>query len=131
MKKRTARLAAARERCEKWRRLEGRAMAILGPSVSYARGQVSQRLSRARSLAGEIELLLAGLSPDEIASYAYQVRLAEGLTRSLIDQLEELERGPSSSRKIPVCPGSGVVESEPDTTPGMRSGYGVRSMPGR
>jgi hypothetical protein len=78
---------------------------------------------RARALAFEIEELLAGLTADEIAPAAYQVRLAQGLTRSLLDQLDELERGPSSSRKIPVAASSGVVEPEP--------GYRTRSVPGK
>jgi hypothetical protein len=102
-------------------------MPIEGPSVRYARAQLSPRFTRARALASEIEDLLAGLTPDEVGNVAYQVRLAQGLTRSLLDQLDELERGPSSSRKIPISPGSGVVDAEPDTSPG----YGTRSVPGR
>jgi hypothetical protein len=108
-------------------------MAIEGPSVRYAGTGLSPRLARARSLAVEIEDLLSCLTPDEIAPYAYQVRLAQGLTRSLLDQLEELERGPASARKIPSSPGSGVAafDAEPDTVPGARAGYGARSVPGR
>jgi hypothetical protein len=104
-------------------------MAIEGPSVRYARG-ISPRLSRARALALEVDELLAQLLPDEIGPHGYQVRLAQGLTRSLIDQLEELERGPSSARNIPVSPVSGIVEAE-DTLPGTTRGYAIRSVPGR
>jgi hypothetical protein len=56
-------------------------------------------------LAAEIEQLLADARVDEGGSYAYQLRLAQGITRSLIDQLEELERGPSSSRKVLIARG--------------------------
>jgi hypothetical protein len=99
---------------------EGTPMANEGPSVRSARGRLSPRLTQARALAGEIDQLLNALTPDEIAPCAYQVRLAQGLTRSLLDQLDELERGPSSSRKIPISPSSGVVDAEPDTSPGLR-----------
>jgi hypothetical protein len=72
----------------------------------------------ARTLAIEIEQLLGSLTPDEIATLGYQMRLAQGLTRSLIDQLEELDGTPSSSRKILVA--------EPEG-----ENYTVRSAPGR
>ena len=100
-------------------------MAIEGPSLRYARGGMSPRLSRARALAREIEDLLTGLSPDEIAPFAYQVRLAQGLTNSLLDQLEELERRPSE-RNIPASPASGVA-----TAPESAETLQARSLLGR
>jgi hypothetical protein len=91
-------------------------MSLDGPSLRYARQtplvsgsaitppvtlpEAPTTLERARALATEIEELLVGLAPDQAGSAAYQVRLAQGLTRSLIDQLEELARGPASSRRL-------------------------------
>lgn len=74
-------------------------MALDAPNLRYARRAMSPQLLRARMLAAEIEELLTGLSPDEADAHGYQLRLAEGLTRSLIDQLEELERGPVSGTR--------------------------------
>jgi hypothetical protein len=73
------------------------------PPLRFVRSAKSPTIARARALASEIEDLLVGLSPDEAASAVYQVRLAQGLTRSLIDQLDEIGRGPSSSRKVLVA----------------------------
>jgi hypothetical protein len=94
-------------------------MTLDRPPLRYARASLSPKVVRARHLAAEIEQLLGGLTTDEIASGAYQVRLAQGLTRSLIDQLDELERDSPSSRNIPISEERG---------PGA---YAVRSTPGR
>jgi len=72
------------------------------PELRYTRPVMSQKLLRARALATEIESLLVSFAADEAkgatSHVAYQVRLAKGLTQSLIDQLEELEGSPSSAR---------------------------------
>ncbi len=64
--------------------------------LRYARPAKSGRLTRARALATEIAALLGAFAMEDTkgatASFAYQVRLAKGLTQSLIDQLEDLER---------------------------------------
>jgi hypothetical protein len=78
-------------------------MALETPTVRYARAASSPRLASARLLAVEIEELLAGVAVEEGSSRAYQLRLVQGLTRSLIDQIEELERGPASSRRVLVA----------------------------
>ena len=75
-------------------------MAMKSPDLRYARPMVSPKVHRACALAAEIETLLADLSPEERDCCGYQLRLAQGMTRSLIDQLDELDRGPSSARKI-------------------------------
>ena len=80
-------------------------MALESPSHRYARTSSTPRLASARLLATEIEELLAGLGVEEGSSRAYQLRVAQGLTRSLIDQLEELDRGPASSRKVLIARG--------------------------
>jgi hypothetical protein len=72
------------------------------PSIHFVRRPAESRFSRARELALEIEQLLATATPDELENAGYGVRIAEGITRSLIDQLEELHRGPSSSRRLPI-----------------------------
>jgi hypothetical protein len=93
-------------------------MAYEKPSLRSDRGAAGSKLVRARTLAAEIEELLGALPPNEIADAPYQVRVAQGLTRSLIDQLDELERGPSSRRLL----GARRGEDAP---------YGVRSLDGR
>jgi hypothetical protein len=87
-------------------------MPLERPPLRYVRSAMNPKLVRARTLAAEIEQLLVGLTPDEVASFGFQVRLAQGLTRSLIDQLEEIEGGPSSSRKLLVA----EPVAEPDMT---------------
>ncbi len=72
------------------------------PELKYTRPVPSSRLMRAGALAAEIEALPNAFAAEETkgasASVLYQVRLAKGLTQSLIDQLEELEGAPSSAR---------------------------------
>jgi hypothetical protein len=72
--------------------------------LKYTRPPRSSTLLRARALATEIEALLVAFATDEAkganAHVAYQVRLAKGLTQSLIDQLEELDCAPSSARAL-------------------------------
>ncbi len=80
------------------------------PSIHFARRALEPttsetcRFSRARQLAAEIEALLGspgdGERSEEREATGYAVRLAQGLTRSLIDQLEELHLGPTSSRRL-------------------------------
>jgi hypothetical protein len=54
------------------------------------------RIARARELACEIEALLRPREGED----GYAVRLAQAMTRNLIDQLTEIERPPRSSRAI-------------------------------
>ena len=54
-------------------------------------------LARARLLACEIEELLT-LAAE--ADGAYSIRLAQAMTCSLIDQLEEIERPPASATQL-------------------------------
>ncbi len=72
------------------------------PELKYTRLTTSSKLLRAHALATEIEALLGAFASDEAkgagSQVTYQVRLAKGLTQSLIDQLEELEGSPSSAR---------------------------------
>ena len=74
------------------------------PSLHFARraptSPAPSRFSRARELAAQIEELLGSASPEELEATGYALRLAQGLTGSLIDQLDELHRGPSSSRRL-------------------------------
>jgi hypothetical protein len=64
-----------------------------------------QRLAEARRLAHEVEALLVEAAKDPTAD-AYALRIAQGLARSLIDQL--VERPTSSSRlSTPGRGGSG------------------------
>jgi hypothetical protein len=78
-------------------------MALKAPELKYTR-PASPTLLRAHALAAEIDELLAAFAKEDpharTPSLAYQVRLAKGLTRSLIDQLEELEGAPSSARSL-------------------------------
>ena len=54
-------------------------------------------IAHARLLACEIdELLTAALE----AEGAYSIRLAQAMTGSLIDQLEEIERAPASATRL-------------------------------
>jgi hypothetical protein len=55
-------------------------------------------IARARQLAHELEDLLS--ASDELGADAYAIRLAEAMTRSLIDQLDELVRGPASAPRV-------------------------------
>ena len=78
------------------------------PSLHFARRPASlpepSRFSRARELATQIEELLGSATPEELEATGYALRLAQGLTGSLIDQLDELHRGPSSSRRLSCAP---------------------------
>jgi hypothetical protein len=64
-------------------------------------------LAEARRLAHEIEAILVEAAKDPAAD-AYALRIAQGLARSLIDQLVER---PNSSSHLPTSghPGSGSV----------------------
>jgi hypothetical protein len=76
------------------------------PSLHFARRPAiateESRFSRARELAAQIDDLLESATASELEATGYAVRLAQGLTRSLIDQLDELHRGASSSRHLPA-----------------------------
>ena len=74
-------------------------MPLNAPSIKFARPPEESSFSRARELAREIEALLGAASPAELESTGYGARIAQGLARSLVDQLGELHRGPSSSRR--------------------------------
>src|SRR4051812_26722116 len=95
-------------------------MPLDAPSIQYARRAAETRFSRARALATEIDELLAAATPEELEAAGYVVRVAQGMTRSLIDQLDEIHRGPSSSRRIPVAdlalPDSKRLRREQDTS---------------
>jgi len=66
------------------------------PNLSYTRSDATEyRLSEARRLAHEVESLLVEAAKDPSVD-AYALRIAQGLARSLIDQL--VERPVSSSR---------------------------------
>ncbi len=70
-----------------------------GPSIRYARAaEPAARVERARELAREVEDLLQAAS--EQVEDAYQIRLAQAMACSLIDQLEELLRGPTSATRV-------------------------------
>ncbi len=93
VKKSFATLATCRRASEIDPTLGEALMTLDAPPIRSARTG-SPKLARARMLAAEIEELLVGLTPDETGGGAYPVRLAQGLTRSLIDQLEEIDRCP-------------------------------------
>lgn len=109
-------------------------MPLERPSLHYVRSAMKPKLLRARALAQEIEQLLVDLTADEVgvphtqlgtSGLGYQVRLAQGLTRSLIDQLEEIDRGPASSRKLLVTeegPPKRAEWSASSGSPASRSG---------
>jgi hypothetical protein len=65
---------------------------------------MEMKVARARALATEIDGLLATLDKDETLAAGYQMRLAQGLTRNLIDQLSDIEHGPLSSKRPAAYP---------------------------
>jgi hypothetical protein len=76
------------------------------PNVSYARMDATERrIVEARRLAHQVEELLVEAAKDPGVD-AYALRIAQGLARSLIDQLAE--RSSSKSRVA-----SGVVPASP------------------
>jgi hypothetical protein len=75
------------------------AASLEGPTVRYARPLDRDGcVARARQLAHDIEELLS--ASEQLGADAYAVRLAEAMTRSLIDQLDELARGPVSASRV-------------------------------
>jgi hypothetical protein len=73
-------------------------MAQVGPTIHYVRSDEKRALlERAERLASEIEGLLVRAA--ELEADGYSIRLAEALTRSLIDQLAELRAPAPLSRR--------------------------------
>jgi hypothetical protein len=73
-------------------------MPLDGPSLRYSRTAGEGRpCERALTLAREIEELLTAAAA---ATDGFQVRLAQAMSRSLIDQLEEIGNPPMSASRL-------------------------------
>jgi hypothetical protein len=73
-------------------------MPLDGPSLRYSRTAEEVRpCERALTLAREIEELLTAAA---VATDGFQVRLAQAMARSLIDQLEEIGHPPMSATRL-------------------------------